>query len=190
MKEEWGGWSGHLWGERMWVEIVAVKRRHIVGVLRNRPIGIPRLDWGDRVKFNRDHIIDILWEVDSLSGPAAEVEGDDPIDVDPESNGPDDYLSDLSQKLPTTTSSGFILDATALRCCQQKTQSCPHRNRWIVPEGSRRGGPGEDTSSPGLLANPIAPATVAQFGHRCPAVKRECPALRRNAAHYGGAIRA
>jgi Uncharacterized protein conserved in bacteria (DUF2314) len=94
IKEDWGGWRGHLWGERMWVEIVAVKRRHIVGVLRNQPIGIPRLDWGDRVKFKRDHIIGIIWEDDSPSEPAAEVEDDDTIDVDPESNGPDDYLSE------------------------------------------------------------------------------------------------
>jgi hypothetical protein len=50
------------WSERMWVEVLAVKRRHIVGVLADDPLGIPRLDFGDQVKFKREHIIDILWE--------------------------------------------------------------------------------------------------------------------------------
>lgn len=47
------------WGERMWVEVTAVKRRHLVGRLSNQPIGIPRLLSGDTIKFTRDHIIDI-----------------------------------------------------------------------------------------------------------------------------------
>ncbi len=83
------------WGERMWVEVVAVNRDHIVGTLSNQPIGIPRLDWGDRVRFKRDHIIDIDWEADCLCEPAAEdPEHDDTIDVDPDCNGPDYYLSE------------------------------------------------------------------------------------------------
>jgi hypothetical protein len=55
-------WGRRNWGEGMWVEVVAIRKRHIVGVLRNQPIGIPRLDFGDQVKFKRDHIIDIDWE--------------------------------------------------------------------------------------------------------------------------------
>jgi Uncharacterized protein conserved in bacteria (DUF2314) len=55
-------WGRYNWGERMWVEVVAIKRRHIIGVLRSDPIGIPRLDYGDEVKFQRDHIVDINWE--------------------------------------------------------------------------------------------------------------------------------
>ena len=55
-------WGRRNWGERMWVEVVAIKNRHIVGVLRNQPIGIPRLHFGDQLKFTRDHIIDIDWE--------------------------------------------------------------------------------------------------------------------------------
>jgi hypothetical protein len=47
----------------------------------------------------------------------------------------------------------------------------------------RGGGRGEDPSSPGLLANTIASATVVQVGDRCPAVKRECPVPRRSAGH-------
>jgi uncharacterized protein YegJ (DUF2314 family) len=55
-------WGKHNWGEGMWVEVVAVERRHLVGVLSNQPIGIPRLDMGDTVKFKRRHIINIYWE--------------------------------------------------------------------------------------------------------------------------------
>ncbi len=83
------------WGERMWVEVVAVKRRHIVGTLRNHPIGVPRLDWGDRIKFKRDHIIEIDWDADCLCEPPADdPEGDDTIGVDPDCNGPDYYFSE------------------------------------------------------------------------------------------------
>jgi hypothetical protein len=57
-------WGRRNWGERMWVEVVAIKKRHIVGVLRNQPIGIPRLEPGDQLKFKRGHIIDIDWEPD------------------------------------------------------------------------------------------------------------------------------
>jgi Uncharacterized protein conserved in bacteria (DUF2314) len=86
------------WGERMWVEVVAVKRRHLVGALRNHPVGIPRLDWGDRVRFNRDHIIDIDWEDDCLCEPMADdPEGDDTIGVDPDCNGPDTYFEPVTE---------------------------------------------------------------------------------------------
>ncbi len=83
------------WAERMWVEVVAVKRRHTLGTLTNQPIGIPRLDYGDRVKFKRDHIIEIDWDDDCLCEPAADdPEHDDTIGVDPECNGLDSYLSE------------------------------------------------------------------------------------------------
>lgn len=49
------------WCERMWVDVVKVKRRHIVGRLRNEPVGIPRLGPGDKVKVKFDHVIDIIW---------------------------------------------------------------------------------------------------------------------------------
>jgi Uncharacterized protein conserved in bacteria (DUF2314). len=52
------------WGERMWVEVVAVNRRHMVGTLRNQPCGIPRLCHGDSVRFTPDHIIDISDDVE------------------------------------------------------------------------------------------------------------------------------
>jgi hypothetical protein len=57
------------WGERMWVDVTAVKRSHFVGALSNHPVGIPRLHAGDKVKFRPDHIIDI-W-VDETDGSAA-----------------------------------------------------------------------------------------------------------------------
>lgn len=47
------------WGERMWVEVLDVKRRHIVGELCNQPVGIPRLAPGDTVKFTPEHVINI-----------------------------------------------------------------------------------------------------------------------------------
>ncbi|MGW2292531.1 DUF2314 domain-containing protein [Streptomyces phaeochromogenes] len=53
------------WGERMWVEIVAVKKRKLVGTLHNQPAGIPRLNHGDRIHFKYHHIIDIDWEDDA-----------------------------------------------------------------------------------------------------------------------------
>jgi hypothetical protein len=49
------------WGERMWVSVSTIKRRHIVGELINTPVGIPRLSAGDKVVFKADHVIDIHW---------------------------------------------------------------------------------------------------------------------------------
>ncbi|MFI6942004.1 DUF2314 domain-containing protein [Streptomyces sp. NPDC050418] len=53
------------WGERMWVEIVKVKRHKLVGVLHNQPFGIPRLEHGDKIRFKPHHIIDIDWDGDA-----------------------------------------------------------------------------------------------------------------------------
>jgi hypothetical protein len=55
-------WGRRNWGERMWVKVIAIKKRHIVGELSNQPIGIPRLVPGDQMKFRRHHIIDIDWK--------------------------------------------------------------------------------------------------------------------------------
>jgi hypothetical protein len=49
-------------GERMWVEVLRRKRRHLVGRLSNQPAAIPRLYHGDLIKFKPEHIIDIDWE--------------------------------------------------------------------------------------------------------------------------------
>jgi hypothetical protein len=52
------------WGERMWVTVTAVKKRHLIGELENYPVGIPRLLPGDKLRFRRQHIIDIWTEYD------------------------------------------------------------------------------------------------------------------------------
>jgi hypothetical protein len=59
-------WGRPNWGESMWVQVVAVKRRHFVGVLDNEPIDIPRLNMGDTVKFKGRHIIEIIRDADDL----------------------------------------------------------------------------------------------------------------------------
>jgi uncharacterized protein YegJ (DUF2314 family) len=70
-------WGRRNWSERMWVEVVAIRKRRIVGVLRNDPHGIPRLAFGDQVRFKRDHVIDILWKAkDTGDRPHAAGESD------------------------------------------------------------------------------------------------------------------
>jgi Uncharacterized protein conserved in bacteria (DUF2314) len=54
------------WGERMWVMVVGVKPGKFIGMLHNQPVGIPRLDYGDRVKFKLEHVIDIDWSSDDV----------------------------------------------------------------------------------------------------------------------------
>lgn len=49
-------------GEKMWVTVVGETRRgRLVGALDNTPVFMPRLYPDDRVKFRREHIVDILW---------------------------------------------------------------------------------------------------------------------------------
>jgi hypothetical protein len=62
------------WAERMWVTVTAVKRRKLIGKLSNMPVGIPRLMAGGKIKFKREHIIDI-WYADNdqaITGPAGD----------------------------------------------------------------------------------------------------------------------
>lgn len=49
------------WTERMWVEVEKAGRRRLVGSLLNQPVGIPRLDPDQRIRFSRDDIIDITF---------------------------------------------------------------------------------------------------------------------------------
>jgi uncharacterized protein YegJ (DUF2314 family) len=95
-------WGRRNWGERMWVEVVAIGKRHILGVLRNQAIGIPRLDWGDHVKFKRDHIIDIDWapEICDCQDPAAHTEPDDTVSMCEECNGPSERATDHPELPP------------------------------------------------------------------------------------------
>lgn len=55
------------WAERMWVEVREVNGRHIVGVLDNQPIGIPRLEWSQTIKFKPEHIINVMSEQPKLA---------------------------------------------------------------------------------------------------------------------------
>ena len=49
------------WGERMWVTVEKrTWRGRYTGTLNNVPVGIPRLNPGDRVRFSPEHIIDIV----------------------------------------------------------------------------------------------------------------------------------
>ncbi len=61
MSEDWGR---KRWGERMWVNVVSVERRRIIGTLRNTPAGIPKLYPDQTIKFSRDDIIDIVFDPD------------------------------------------------------------------------------------------------------------------------------
>lgn len=48
------------WGERMWVEVVKSGRRGYVGELINQPMGIAKLNAGDRLRFRPNQVIDLL----------------------------------------------------------------------------------------------------------------------------------
>lgn len=48
------------WGERMWVDVMAVRRGHLVGTLFSQPAGIPRLCSGDLIRFKPEHVVDIV----------------------------------------------------------------------------------------------------------------------------------
>jgi len=47
------------WGERMWVRVEKAGRHRMVGRLENLPLGFPRLDIGSKIRFRREHIVDI-----------------------------------------------------------------------------------------------------------------------------------
>jgi hypothetical protein len=48
------------WCERMWVDVIAVRRGRLVGTLFNHPAGIPRLCSGDLIRFKPEHVVDVL----------------------------------------------------------------------------------------------------------------------------------
>jgi hypothetical protein len=52
---------GNGWMERMWVTVIALKGRRLIGTLDNFPAGIPGLLPGDKIKFKPEHIIDIWY---------------------------------------------------------------------------------------------------------------------------------
>jgi len=82
------------WGERMWVLVDKVSRRRIIGYLDSNPYDFPRLYPGRKIRFRREHIIDILPDPDHYAdcckqhvqmtcagcrpdGPPAAIEGAD-----------------------------------------------------------------------------------------------------------------
>lgn len=62
------------WVELMWVGVVRVTERYLVGQLLNTPIGIPRLDEGDFLGFPSEAIVDIDWDGEAVRHDLGEVE--------------------------------------------------------------------------------------------------------------------
>jgi hypothetical protein len=58
-------------GEKMWVDVLSVGKKKLVGTLRNDPVFIPRLEFGDRIKFRHWHIVDIRWSDEITEGALA-----------------------------------------------------------------------------------------------------------------------
>lgn len=50
--------------ERMWVIVTEGHGADLTGVLDNHPSDMPQIKVGDRVTFDREHIIDIRWDED------------------------------------------------------------------------------------------------------------------------------
>ncbi len=59
-------------GERMWVDVVKVGRRKLVGILFNEPVFIPLMP-GDKVKFRREHIIGFVERDEELLDSGCEL---------------------------------------------------------------------------------------------------------------------
>jgi uncharacterized protein YegJ (DUF2314 family) len=50
---------GECGGERMWVEVTNAKGQTCVGALKNNPVVIEDLEWGQEIKFTPRHVLDI-----------------------------------------------------------------------------------------------------------------------------------
>lgn len=66
------------WAERMWVKVEEIKPTHLVGTLDNEPVGIPRLHAGRKVRFRREHVINILDDDNALTDCTPAVSDFDP----------------------------------------------------------------------------------------------------------------
>lgn len=55
--------------ERMWVIVTAADGSRLTGRLDNHPSDMPQFKAGDRVSFDRGHIIDIDWSEDRVTPP-------------------------------------------------------------------------------------------------------------------------
>jgi hypothetical protein len=61
---------GEKWGaERMWVTVERVDGDRLEGRLENDPDDMPCLSLGARVRFDRFHVVDILWAEDRVTPP-------------------------------------------------------------------------------------------------------------------------
>jgi len=90
------------WSERMWVTVIGRKGRKLIGRLENDPTVIPRLLWGDTIKFKSDHIIDIWYahEGDAEICPGRGTPGHpDPLVTLQASNGHDKYHRVASDRI-------------------------------------------------------------------------------------------
>lgn len=69
------GWTHDLGmsGERMWVKITAIKNASLIGELANQPIVWNHLNHGDKIRFQKHHIIDYDYsdEADDIAPSAA-----------------------------------------------------------------------------------------------------------------------
>jgi hypothetical protein len=63
-REKWGA-------ERMWVTVTEVRESGLVGRLENQPDDLPCLRPGDRVEFQRHHVIDCIWPGSRKEPPPA-----------------------------------------------------------------------------------------------------------------------
>ncbi len=55
--------------ERMWVIVADADGPNLAGTLDNEPADMPQLKAGDRISFDRGHIIDIRWDEDRATPP-------------------------------------------------------------------------------------------------------------------------
>lgn len=51
--------EGFEFAERMWVEVTNVESKHYVGKLASEPVITDGIDFGSRVEFHADHVIDL-----------------------------------------------------------------------------------------------------------------------------------
>lgn len=61
---------GQKWdAERMWVRIERVLGDHLSGTLDNEPDDIPGLDQGERIQFQKFHVVDCIWADERETDP-------------------------------------------------------------------------------------------------------------------------
>lgn len=69
--------AGEWESERMWVIVTGTDGVHMTGTLDNEPADMPQLKAGDRISFDRTHIVDISWNEDRATPPPSAPDGRD-----------------------------------------------------------------------------------------------------------------